>query len=148
MTEIDVKASTWKLVEVGRIVLFQRGKYAGRLAAVVEIIDHKRVYPKWSSELGAPKFTHSQVLVDGAEKEHPVPRHAAALADTRLTPIVIPKLPRAVGHGALAAAWAKADVDTKWKEGGWAKKIEQREKRKSLTDFERFKVMKLKKQVS
>ncbi|KAK8210274.1 hypothetical protein M8818_003441 [Zalaria obscura] len=39
----DVVASRWRLVEVGRVVLFSAGPYAGRLAAIVEIIDHKRV---------------------------------------------------------------------------------------------------------
>ena len=38
-----MKSSKWKLVEVGRIVLFNDGPYKGRLAAIVEIIDHKRV---------------------------------------------------------------------------------------------------------
>ena len=43
MAEIEVKASHWRLVEVGRIVLFLNGPHTGRLAAIVEIIDHKRV---------------------------------------------------------------------------------------------------------
>ena len=43
MAEIDVVASSWKTVEVGRVVLFTRGEYTGRLAAIVEIVDHKRV---------------------------------------------------------------------------------------------------------
>ena len=43
MAEIDVQASTWRLVEVGRVVLFMHGPHAGRLAVIVEIIDHKRV---------------------------------------------------------------------------------------------------------
>lgn len=43
MAEIDVKSSAWKEVEVGRIVLFLDGPYKGSLAAIVEIIDHKRV---------------------------------------------------------------------------------------------------------
>ena len=41
--EIEIKASQWRLVEVGRIVLFTHGQYTGRLATIVEIIDHKRV---------------------------------------------------------------------------------------------------------
>ena len=41
--EIEIKASQWRLVEVGRVVLFTHGQYTGRLAAIVEIIDHKRV---------------------------------------------------------------------------------------------------------
>lgn len=39
----EISASNWKNVEVGRIVLLQEGPYAGRLATIVEIIDHKRV---------------------------------------------------------------------------------------------------------
>lgn len=39
----SVTTSQWRNVEVGRVVLFSAGQYTGRLAAVVEIIDHKRV---------------------------------------------------------------------------------------------------------
>lgn len=40
----EIIASNWKQVEVGRVVLLQGdGPYAGRLATIVEIIDHKRV---------------------------------------------------------------------------------------------------------
>ncbi|MCJ1476163.1 hypothetical protein MMC13_004828 [Lambiella insularis] len=133
MAEIEVKASQWRLVEVGRVVLFNNGPYTGRLATIVEIIDHKRA------------------LVDGPstnEKVPAVPRHAIALANVILTPIVIPKLPRAAGTGAVARAWKKAEVEEKWAESAWAKKREQREKRRGLSDFDRFKVMRLRKQVS
>lgn len=40
---INIVASQWRLVEVGRVVLFTHGQYTGRLAVIVEIIDHKRV---------------------------------------------------------------------------------------------------------
>lgn len=43
MSNIDVKASNWKLVEVGRVVYIREGLYSGKLAAIVEIIDNKRV---------------------------------------------------------------------------------------------------------
>lgn len=43
MAEISIQASKWKLVEVGRVVIFNSGPYANRLATIVEIIDHKRV---------------------------------------------------------------------------------------------------------
>ena len=42
-TETTVKASNWRLVEVGRVVLVNKGQYKGKLATIVEIIDHKRV---------------------------------------------------------------------------------------------------------
>lgn len=43
MPEIEIQASAWRLVEIGRVVLFTHGPYTGRLATIVEIIDHKRV---------------------------------------------------------------------------------------------------------
>lgn len=44
MSETTIVASNWRLVEVGRVVLVQgNGPFAGRLATIVEIIDHKRV---------------------------------------------------------------------------------------------------------
>jgi large subunit ribosomal protein L14e len=42
-TETTVKASNWRFVEIGRVVLVNKGAYAGKLATIVEIIDHKRV---------------------------------------------------------------------------------------------------------
>ena len=153
MPEIEIHASAWRLVEVGRVVLFTHGPYLGRLAVIVEIIDHKRV-----RESLFPPFSHEslltlcsvKVLVDGPSKKEngQVPRHAVGLNNTIVTPIVIPKLPRAAGRGAVAKAWEKEDVESKWEQSAWAKRREQREKRKGLNDFERFKVMKLKKQVS
>ncbi|KAF7845652.1 hypothetical protein BT93_L1417 [Corymbia citriodora subsp. variegata] len=130
MGDANIKASQWRQVEVGRVVLFSTGLYANRLAVIAEIIDHKRV------------------LVDGpaSKPEKVVPRHSAALSDLSLTPIVIDKLPRAAGNAAIKAAWEKAQVDKAWDESAWAKNRERSVKRRQLTDFERFKVMRLRKQ--
>lgn len=38
-------------------------------------------------------------------------------------------------------------MEQKWEESSWAKKREQREKRRGLNDFERFQVLRLRKQV-
>lgn len=43
MADIDVKIAQWKLVEVGRVVLIRRGPFTGKLAVIVEIVDHRRV---------------------------------------------------------------------------------------------------------
>jgi large subunit ribosomal protein L14e len=43
MGDVEIKASSWRLVEVGRIVLIHGGPSDGKLATIVEIIDHKRV---------------------------------------------------------------------------------------------------------
>ncbi|KAG6991191.1 nascent polypeptide-associated complex subunit alpha [Physcia stellaris] len=114
MAEVDISASKWRLVEVGRVVLFTHGKFKDRLATIVEIIDHKRA------------------LVDGPSKNPDlvVDRHATALGNVILTPIVIEKLPRAAGRGAVAKAWEKAEVEQKWDQSAWAKRRALREKRR------------------
>lgn len=43
MGDAVITAAKWRLVEVGRVVVIAGGEYKGRLAAIVEIIDHKRV---------------------------------------------------------------------------------------------------------
>lgn len=90
-----------------------------------------------------------QVLVDGPSTngDKIVPRHSLSLAHATLTPFVIPKLPRAAGTGPVRKLWEKEDIDGKWAQSSFAKKAAQQERRKNLTDFERFKVMRLKKQV-
>jgi ribosomal protein L14E/L6E/L27E len=89
------------------------------------------------------------VLVDGpsTQEDKIVPRQPLALAHATLTPFVIPKTPRAAGTGAIKKLWEKEEIDSKWAQSSWAKKAAQVERRKNLTDFERFKVMRLKKQV-
>jgi len=91
-----------------------------------------------------------QALVEGpaSNEKVAVPRHAIALQNIVLTHLVMPKLPRAIGTGALSKAWEKEGIDSKWSESAWAQKRAQKEKRQNLSDFERFKVMKLRKQVS
>ncbi|EMD88812.1 hypothetical protein COCC4DRAFT_168293 [Bipolaris maydis ATCC 48331] len=128
MGDAEITTSAWRLVEVGRVVLFNEGQYEGRLAAIVEIIDHKRV------------------LVDGPSEKAPVPRQEIALAKLSLTPIVIPKLPRASGVGHVAKKWEEHKVQQKFDESAWAKKRAAMQKRRGLNDFERFKVMKMRKQ--
>ncbi|PSN63752.1 hypothetical protein BS50DRAFT_612077 [Corynespora cassiicola Philippines] len=128
MGDADITTSQWRLVEVGRVVIFSGGQYDGRLATIVEIIDHKRV------------------LVDGPSEKAPIPRQSAALSNLSLTPIVISKLPRAAGVGYIKKRWAEEKVDETFAATSWAKKRAQFQKRRQLNDFERFKVMKLRKQ--
>ncbi|EXJ94942.1 large subunit ribosomal protein L14e [Capronia coronata CBS 617.96] len=132
MSNVDIKPAGWKLIEVGRVVTLRSGPYDGKLAAIVEIIDPGRI------------------LIDGPSTKEgaAVPRQPIQTSAVSLTPWVIPNLPKASGTGALKKLWAKYDVDSKWAESSWAKKREQQDRRRNLTDFERFKVMRLKKQVS
>ncbi|KAG8528741.1 uncharacterized protein KY384_006428 [Bacidia gigantensis] len=129
MADINISASKWRLIEVGRVVLFTNGPNNGRLAVIVQIIDHKRV------------------LVDGpSHKFGEVVRQSAPLNHILITHIVISKMPRAAGRGPVAKKWEEAKVDEQWEQSAWAKRRDQQDKRKALSDFERFKVMRLKKQ--
>jgi len=145
MGDADISTSVWRLVEVGRVVLFNEGPFEGRLAAIVEIIDHKRVRNFRGS--GVCSGLHRQVLIDGPSEKAPVPRQEVALAKLSLLPIVIPKLPRATGVGHVAKKWQEAKVDQQFNDSAWAKKRAAMQKRRGLNDFERFKVMKMRKQV-
>ena len=60
--------------------------------------------------------------------------------------MVLEKLPRAARTGVVKAQWEKAGIEKKWQESAWAKKRAQKERRRALTDFERFKVLRLRKQ--
>lgn len=57
MGDADITTSQWRLVEVGRVVIFSGGQYDGRLAAIVEIIDHKRVWE--TCHLGSFAVAHT-----------------------------------------------------------------------------------------
>jgi large subunit ribosomal protein L14e len=87
------------------------------------------------------------VLVDGPSEKAPVPRHAAQLSHLSLTPIVLSKLPRATGRGFVKKQWEAQNVDETFNSSAWAQRRAQFAKRRQLNDFERFKVMKLRKQV-
>lgn len=130
MGSVEVTASAWRLVEVGRVVLFASGPFTGRLATIVEIIDHKRV------------------LVEGPAStvEASVPRHSAPLSSVSLTRFVVEKLPRAAGTAALKKQWDAQEIESKFNNSDYAKKRAQQTKRRNLNDFERFKVMRLRKQ--
>lgn len=60
--------------------------------------------------------------------------------------MVVEGLPRGARHGTLKKFWEKSEIDTKWTDSNWSKKRVQIARRKALTDFDRFKVMRLKKQ--
>ena len=121
-TDSIVKASNWRLVEVGRVVLV---KNTGKLATIVEIIDQKKV------------------LIDGPETG--VQRQSIHLGQVVLTPLTF-ALPRGARTATVAKKFAAAGIVEKWNQSSWAKKIAQRERRAALTDFERFQVMVLRKQ--
>ncbi|CAI5757103.1 unnamed protein product [Candida verbasci] len=114
-----VKAAHWRFVEVGRIVLVNNKD----LGTIVEIIDQKRA------------------LIDGPK----VQRQAISLNKVVLTPHKI-SLPRGSRTATVLKKFESSDVASKWEASSWAKKLATKERRRELSDFDRFKVMVLKKQ--
>ena len=62
----------------------------------------------------------------------------------QLTDFIL-KFPHSARQKYVRKAWEKADINTKWAATRWAKKIDARERKAKMTDFDRFKVMKAKK---
>ncbi|GAA5880322.1 hypothetical protein JCM16303_003896 [Sporobolomyces ruberrimus] len=115
-----------RYVEVGRVVLVNDGPCAGKLATIVEIIDHNRA------------------LIDGPSTG--VPRQSFTYRRLVLTPYVLKKLPRAAGTSTVKKVFDASEVVAKWDKSAWAQKRKATEQRRNLSDFDRFNVMLLKKQ--
>ncbi|GAA5962349.1 hypothetical protein JCM5350_000384 [Sporobolomyces pararoseus] len=115
-----------RYVEVGRVVLVNDGPSAGKLATIVEIIDHNRA------------------LIDGPSTG--VPRQSFTYRRLVLTPYVLKKLPRAAGTSTVKKVFDASEVVAKWEKSAWAQKRKATEQRRNLSDFDRFNVMLLKKQ--
>uniref|UniRef100_A0A2K6KXX8 Large ribosomal subunit protein eL14 n=1 Tax=Rhinopithecus bieti TaxID=61621 RepID=A0A2K6KXX8_RHIBE len=113
-----------RFVEVGRVAYVSFGPHAGKLVAIVDITDQNRA------------------LVDGPCTQ--VRRQAMPFKCMQLTDFIL-KFPHSARQKYVRQAWQKADINTKWAATRWAKKIEVRERKAKMTDFDRFKVMKAKK---
>ena len=120
------KESFKRFVEVGRVVLINQGEFAGKLAVIVEIIDHNKA------------------IIDGPSTG--VPRQSLRYRYLSLTPHVVPKLPRASNTSTVKKYFDQSGVTEKWAESAWAKKRQTAKLRSEMTDFDRFNVMLLKKQ--
>ena len=58
-----------------------------------------------------------------------------------MTPFHLTKLPRAAGTGVIKKQVEAEAIVEKWQKSAWAQKRAAGEKRRSLTDFQRFVVM-------
>ncbi|KAG8979188.1 hypothetical protein FRB94_012195 [Tulasnella sp. JGI-2019a] len=125
MPGIKPEQSTFKrFVEVGRVCLIENGRCAGKIAPIVEIIDHNRAI------LDSPATG--------------VPRGPYAYRHLTLTSHVM-KLPRGSRTGTVRKKMAEQKVLEKWEGSSWYKRRTALAARKTLSDFGRFEVMILKK---
>jgi large subunit ribosomal protein L14e len=77
-----------------------------------------------------------------------VPRQSYPYKHLTLTPLRLTKLPRAAGTGVVRKQVEAEGVVEKWEKSAWAQKRASVEKRRALTDFQRFVVMIAKKRRS
>eukprot|EP00940_MAST-03C_sp_MAST-3C-sp2_P001187 g1187.t1 len=117
-----------RFVEIGRVCLINYGPHEGKLCTIIDVIDQNKA------------------LVDGPSDVTGVARMKINFRRLSLTDIkvTIKRCPKA---GVLKKAWESEDVMAKWEKTSWAKKRAAKAKRASLSDFDRFKVMVLRKQV-
>jgi len=113
-------------VEIGRIALINYGSDNGKLVTIIDVLDENRA------------------LVDGPITVTGVRRQVINFKRLSLTDFKV-KISRSIRSHGLAKALQKGELLKKWNQSAWAKKIQQRKARASLTDFGRFKVMVLKK---
>ena len=118
-----------RYVEVGRVVFIKHGPDAGKLATVIDIVDQNKC------------------LIEGPEEITGVSRQVIPYKRIALTDLTV-KIQRNARAKTLKAAWKAEDTLAKWEGSSWAKKLDAKKKRSSLSDFDRFKVMVAKKQKS
>merc|ERR1711872_1092690 len=112
-----------KFVEVGRVAVIAAGANEGKLAAIVDVIDQNRA------------------LIEGPG----IPRAARSLKDLHLTKIKV-KFNHSAKSSIVKKAWEEGEVSKNFEASGWGQRIKKSAIRANLTDFEKFKVNKLKMQ--
>merc|ERR1712033_94928 len=123
MSETKTASLESKYFKVGRVVYCAYGKQAGKLAVITDVIDHNRV------------------VIDGPFDG--IIRQDYDIKRLRLTKFVI-KMPYGCGTSHLKKCWNKEGITQKWEESKWCRRIKSLERRKELTDFDRFKLYKTK----
>jgi len=89
--------------------------------------------------------SEKSALIDGPKDG--ASRQVIQLSHLQLLPVVMPKFPRGARSSTVAKKLASSDIEKKFEASRLAKKAAVREKRANLSDFDRFKVQRLKKQV-
>ena len=111
-----------RFVEVGRVIIINYGPLTGKLAVIVDIL------------------TTTKVIVQGLKGG--IKRQELSLRRVTLTDDKI-NIKRGAKREEVLKAIEEYKLEDKYKKSTFAKKVEKRAKRASLTDFDRFKVMRL-----
>lgn len=115
------------LVNLGRAVLVNFGSMSGRLAVIVDIINS------------------TKVVIDGPGLG--VARQVISNKRLTLTKFSLPAVEPATSSKDLGAKIAEFKLVERFEKTGLGQKIKKQDRRAKLTDFERFKVYSLKRQL-
>ena len=111
-----------RFVEVGRVIIINYGPLTGKLAVIVDIL------------------TTTKVLVQGLKGG--VRRQELSLRRVTLTDYKV-NIKRGAKRNEVLKAVEESKFEEQFKKSTFHKKVELRQKRANLTDFDRFKVMRL-----
>ena len=111
-----------RFVEVGRVIIINYGPHIGKLAVIVDVL------------------TTTKVLVQGLKGG--VRRQELSLRRVSLTDFKL-DIKRGAKRDEVLKAIEKDKLEDKFKKSSYVKKVELRKTRANLTDFDRFKVMRL-----
>eukprot|EP00462_Mataza_sp_D1_P001376 CAMPEP_0175093454 /NCGR_PEP_ID=MMETSP0086_2-20121207/3026_1 /TAXON_ID=136419 /ORGANISM="Unknown Unknown, Strain D1" /LENGTH=135 /DNA_ID=CAMNT_0016366427 /DNA_START=27 /DNA_END=434 /DNA_ORIENTATION=- len=114
-------------IEIGTVCCINYGPNAGKICVVLDVMDSNKV------------------LADGPTSG--VERGLVSLRHLSITPIKV-QVPRGAKTATLDKLMKKQEIDTKWSQTSWAKKLAKQATRANLSDFDRFKVMCLRKKRS
>jgi len=112
-----------KFVEIGRVAVLNDGPNAGKIAAIVNVIDQNRV------------------LIDGPTSG--VMRQEYPIKQMQLTPITV-KFPFNAPTRIVRKELESNKVNEQWESSNWKKRMDVKAKRAGLTDLDRFKLRKAK----
>jgi len=106
-------------VEVGRVALINSGPDEGKLCVIVDVVDQNRA------------------LIDGPCTN--VCRKALNFKYLSLTDFTV-KIRPSAKSGPVREAFQKGEIQEKWEQTSWAKRLAAKKKRATLNDFDRFKL--------
>eukprot|EP00659_Diplonema_papillatum_P017688 gene17688-27225_t len=116
----------WRFIEIGRLCLITKGKYEGKVATIVDVVDQNRVL------LDSP-------ALENEKRWTGVPRHVVTMKDIEPTPIKT-SIQRGLKLTGLKKALEEQKTVARWGELAWAKKLVVRDARTNISDFDRFRV--------
>jgi len=121
-------------VEIGRIAVINSGPSKGKFCVIVNIVDHRRVL------IDAPR-------VKGSNNETDVKRQTYPTRHLRLTRFKL-RLRHDENHDVISKMWNDSKVTEKVLNTRYVRRQLNSQKKANLTDFERFKLYKVKQRVN